>query len=160
MVLNNIGVASIKMGKYDDAMSTFEHCVDERTDFKTALNYGSEEGDITETLANIFIQQPRAQLMKLNTRSLRRLRRSVLLLLQKTIKQSVNASLAIQLETSNAGELLRHGDLEGAIEVLKIAGVAANNLYVITLRCEMTCKTVYALILQYTSRIASTLFVL
>ncbi|KAK6730664.1 hypothetical protein RB195_007251 [Necator americanus] len=142
MVLNNIGVASIKMGKYDDAMSTFEHCVDERTDFKTALNYGSEEGDITETLANIFIQQPRAQLMKLNTRSLRRLRRSVLLLLQnlylsfaagyewciETIKQSVNASLAIQLETSNAGELLRHGDLEGAIEVLKIAGVAANNL--------------------------------
>ncbi|ETN73295.1 hypothetical protein NECAME_13556 [Necator americanus] len=46
----------------------------------------------------------------------------------ETIKQSINASLAIKLETSNAGELLRHGDLEGAIEVLKIAGVAANNL--------------------------------
>ncbi|VDP49179.1 unnamed protein product, partial [Heligmosomoides polygyrus] len=37
-ILNNIGVAFIKMGKYDDAMSTFEHCVEERADFKTALN--------------------------------------------------------------------------------------------------------------------------
>ncbi|KAK5981107.1 OSM-5 [Trichostrongylus colubriformis] len=37
-ILNNIGVAFIKMGKYDEAMSTFEHCVEERADFKTALN--------------------------------------------------------------------------------------------------------------------------
>ncbi|KAK6042391.1 tetratricopeptide repeat protein [Cooperia oncophora] len=40
-ILNNIGVAFIKMGKYDEAMSTFEHCVEERADFKTALNMGN-----------------------------------------------------------------------------------------------------------------------
>ena len=39
-ILNNIGVAFIKMGKYEDALSTFEHCLDEKPDFKTALNLG------------------------------------------------------------------------------------------------------------------------
>ncbi|PIO61095.1 tetratricopeptide repeat protein, partial [Teladorsagia circumcincta] len=54
----------------------------------------------------------------------------------ETIKQSVHASLATELEMSKAGELLRRGDLDGAAEVLKvfhaqeskIASAAANNL--------------------------------
>ncbi|RCN30846.1 tetratricopeptide repeat protein [Ancylostoma caninum] len=59
----------------------------------------------------------------------------------ETIKQSVHASLATELEMSKAGELLRRGDLEGAAEVLKvfhaqeskIAGAAANNLCMLKL---------------------------
>ncbi|EPB69626.1 tetratricopeptide repeat protein [Ancylostoma ceylanicum] len=59
----------------------------------------------------------------------------------ETIKQSVHASLATELEMSKAGELLRRGDLDGAAEVLKvfhaqeskIAGAAANNLCMLKL---------------------------
>lgn len=59
----------------------------------------------------------------------------------ETIKQSVHASLATELEMSKSGELLRRGDLEGAAEVLKvfhtqeskIAGAAANNLCMLKL---------------------------
>lgn len=37
-ILNNIGVAFVKLGKYDDAMSTFEHCMEEKPEFRTAMN--------------------------------------------------------------------------------------------------------------------------
>ncbi len=37
-LLNNIGVAFVKLGKYDEAISTFEHCMEEKPDFRTGLN--------------------------------------------------------------------------------------------------------------------------
>ncbi|KHN84582.1 Intraflagellar transport protein 88 -like protein [Toxocara canis] len=37
-ILNNIGVAFIKCGEYDEASSTFEHCLEEKGDYGTALN--------------------------------------------------------------------------------------------------------------------------
>uniref|UniRef100_A0A0K0CUF9 TPR_REGION domain-containing protein n=1 Tax=Angiostrongylus cantonensis TaxID=6313 RepID=A0A0K0CUF9_ANGCA len=59
----------------------------------------------------------------------------------ETIKQSVHASLANELEMSKAAELLKRGDIGGAIEVLKvfhaqeskIASAAANNLCMLKL---------------------------
>lgn len=36
--MNNIGVAFIKCGEYDEAMSTFEHCMEVKGDYNTALN--------------------------------------------------------------------------------------------------------------------------
>jgi intraflagellar transport protein 88 len=37
-ILNNIGVAFVKLGKYDEAGSTFEHCMEEKAQFSTGLN--------------------------------------------------------------------------------------------------------------------------
>lgn len=37
-ILNNIGVAFVKLGKYDEAISTLEHCMEEKPDFRTGLN--------------------------------------------------------------------------------------------------------------------------
>lgn len=37
-ILNNIGVTFVRMGSYDDAISTFDHCVEENPNFITALN--------------------------------------------------------------------------------------------------------------------------
>lgn len=65
----------------------------------------------------------------------------------ETIKQSVYASLAIELEMNKAVDLLKQGDLDGAIEALlafnnkesKVASAAANNLAMIHLmvrRCR------------------------
>ncbi|RCN31242.1 tetratricopeptide repeat protein, partial [Ancylostoma caninum] len=185
-ILNNIGVAFIKMGKYDDAMSTFEHCVEERADFKTALNmvltaYCLEDADRMrdgfQKLLDVPLDDDEENkpsdkddvLMSqvLNNDSLRQLarrqradaERAILTAAKtispaiasdfaagyewcvETIKQSVHASLATELEMSKAGELLRRGDLEGAAEVLKvfhaqeskIAGAAANNLCMLKL---------------------------
>lgn len=36
--MNNIGVAFVKLGKYDEAVSTFEHCMEEKPEFRTGLN--------------------------------------------------------------------------------------------------------------------------
>ncbi|KAK6730670.1 hypothetical protein RB195_007255 [Necator americanus] len=185
-ILNNIGVAFIKMGKYDDAMSTFEHCVDERADFKTALNYvltgycledADRMRDGFQKLLDVPLDDDDENKSNdkddvlvtevLNSDSLRQLarrqraeaERAILTAAKtispaiasdfaagyewcvETIKQSVHASLATELEMSKAGELLRHGDLEGATEVLKvfhaqeskIAAAAANNLCMLKL---------------------------
>uniref|UniRef100_A0A7I4XXW3 Intraflagellar transport protein 88 homolog n=1 Tax=Haemonchus contortus TaxID=6289 RepID=A0A7I4XXW3_HAECO len=180
-ILNNIGVAFIKMGKYDEAMSTFEHCVDERADFKTALNmvltaYCLEDADRMRDGFQKLLDVPLdddeenkpndkddvLMTQVLNNDSLRQFarrqradaERAILTAAKtispaiasdfasgyewcvETIKQSVHASLATELEMSKAGELLRRGDLDGAAEVLKvfhsqeskIASAAANNL--------------------------------
>ncbi len=37
-MLNNIGVAFVKLGQYEEAANTFEHCMEERGDFSTGLN--------------------------------------------------------------------------------------------------------------------------
>ncbi|KAE9419692.1 hypothetical protein Angca_005010 [Angiostrongylus cantonensis] len=195
-ILNNIGVAFIKMGKYDDAMSTFEHCVDERADFKTALNmvltaYCLEDADrmrdgfqklldvpldddednkhndkddvlMAQVLNNDSLRQwtrrqradaERAILTAAKTISpaiaseCHYLKSTVFSFASgyewcvETIKQSVHASLANELEMSKAAELLKRGDIEGAIEVLKvfhaqeskIASAAANNLCMLKL---------------------------
>ncbi|PIO71816.1 tetratricopeptide repeat protein [Teladorsagia circumcincta] len=153
-ILNNIGVAFIKMGKYDEAMSTFEHCVEERADFKTALNmvltaYCLEDADRMrdgfQKLLDVPLDDDEENkphdkddvLMSqvLNNDSLRHFASGYEWCVE-TIKQSVHASLATELEMSKAGELLRRGDLDGAAEVLKvfhaqeskIASAAANNL--------------------------------
>ncbi|CAJ0594545.1 unnamed protein product [Cylicocyclus nassatus] len=185
-ILNNIGVAFIKMGNYDDAMSTFEHCVEERADFKTALNmvltaYCLEDADRMRDGFQKLLDVPLdddeenkpndkddvLMTQVLNNDSLRQFarrqradaERAILTAAKtispaiasdfaagyewcvETIKQSVHASLATELEMSKAGELLRRGDLEGAAEVLKvfhaqeskIAGAAANNLCMLKL---------------------------
>ncbi|VDM53173.1 unnamed protein product [Angiostrongylus costaricensis] len=160
-ILNNIGVAFIKMGKYNDAMSTFEHCVDERADFKTALNmvltaYCLEDADRMRDGFQKLLDVPldddednkhndkddvlMAQV--LNNDSLRQwtrrqradAERAILTAARtispaiasdfasgyewcvETIKQSVHASLANELEMSKAAELLKRGDIEGATE--------------------------------------------
>lgn len=185
-ILNNIGVAFIKMGKYDDAMSTFEHCVEERADFKTALNmvltaYCLEDADRMRDGFQKLLDVPLdddeenkpsdkddvLMTQVLNNDSLRQFarrqradaERAILTAAKtispaiasdfasgyewcvETIKQSVHASLATELEMSKAGELLRRGDLDGAAEVLKvfhaqeskIASAAANNLCMLKL---------------------------
>ncbi|PAV85370.1 hypothetical protein WR25_07229 isoform D [Diploscapter pachys] len=185
-ILNNIGVAFIKMGKYEDALSTFEHCLDEKPDFKTALNlvlttYCIEDVEkMRESFQKLLdvsleesddnkIHDKENVLMNqvLNSDSLKQYERQkrseaerAILTAAKvispaiapdyasgyewcveTIKQSVHAELATELEMSKAGELLRKGDLEGAIDVLKvfhsqetkIASAAANNLCMIRL---------------------------
>ncbi|EJD75140.1 OSM-5 protein [Loa loa] len=38
-IMNNIGVAFIKCGEYDEADSTFEHCMNEKGNYNTALNF-------------------------------------------------------------------------------------------------------------------------
>ncbi|KJH48282.1 tetratricopeptide repeat protein [Dictyocaulus viviparus] len=185
-ILNNIGVAFIKMGKYDDAMSTFEHCVDEQANFKTALNmvltaYCLEDADRMrdgfQKLLDVPIDDDEdnkpndksdvLMTQMLNNDTLRQwtrrqradAERAILTAAKtispaiasdfalgyewcvETIKQSVHASLAIELEMSKAGELLKRGDIEGATEVLKvfhtqeskIASAAANNLCMLKL---------------------------
>ena len=37
-ILNNIGVAFIKLGEYEEAANTFGYCMEERADYGTALN--------------------------------------------------------------------------------------------------------------------------
>ncbi|CAJ0948651.1 unnamed protein product, partial [Mesorhabditis belari] len=185
-ILNNIGVAFIKMGKYDDAANTFEHCVEERADYSTALNlvltaYCLEDvdrmRDAFQRLLDVPLDiddEPKPQdkddvLMSqvLNSDGLRQWERSRRQIAERailtaarvispaiasdyaegyewcveTIKQSVYAPLATELEMSKAAELLRHGDLEAAAQVLnvfqnkepKIAAAAANNLAVMNL---------------------------
>lgn len=59
----------------------------------------------------------------------------------ETIKQSVYASLAVELEMNKAIDLLRQGELELAVEALtafnnkesKVASAASNNLSVISI---------------------------
>uniref|UniRef100_A0A1I7TCY5 TPR_REGION domain-containing protein n=1 Tax=Caenorhabditis tropicalis TaxID=1561998 RepID=A0A1I7TCY5_9PELO len=54
----------------------------------------------------------------------------------EALKQSVHASLAIDLEMTKAGEMMKNGDIDSAVEVLKVfnsqdsktASAAANNL--------------------------------
>lgn len=36
--MNNIGVTFVKMNKYDEAISTFENCMEEKPDFRAGLN--------------------------------------------------------------------------------------------------------------------------
>lgn len=36
--MNNIGVSFVKMNKYDEAISTFESCMEEKPDFRAGLN--------------------------------------------------------------------------------------------------------------------------
>uniref|UniRef100_A0A0R3S787 TPR_REGION domain-containing protein n=1 Tax=Elaeophora elaphi TaxID=1147741 RepID=A0A0R3S787_9BILA len=38
-IMNNIGIAFIKCGEYDEADSTFEHCMNEKVNYNTALNF-------------------------------------------------------------------------------------------------------------------------
>ncbi|MCP9260493.1 Intraflagellar transport protein 88 [Dirofilaria immitis] len=38
-IMNNIGIAFIKCGEYDEADGTFEHCMDEKGNYNTALNF-------------------------------------------------------------------------------------------------------------------------
>ena len=68
----------------------------------------------------------------------------------ETLKQSVHSGLAIELEMSKAGEMMKNGDIEGAIEVLKVfnaqdsktASAAANNLCMLRfLVCDEIIKT-------------------
>uniref|UniRef100_A0A1I7XHN3 TPR_REGION domain-containing protein n=1 Tax=Heterorhabditis bacteriophora TaxID=37862 RepID=A0A1I7XHN3_HETBA len=185
-ILNNIGVAFIKMGKYDDAVSTFEHCVEERADFKTALNlvltaYCIEDADRMrdgfQKLLDVPLDEEDEQKPNdkddvllnqvLNSDTLHQWERRKKIEVERailtaakiispaiapdyasgyewcveTIKQSVHASLAIELEMSKAAELLRSGDLQAASEVLKvfhaqetkIASAAANNLSMLNL---------------------------
>ncbi|CAI4226801.1 unnamed protein product [Auanema sp. JU1783] len=177
-ILNNIGVCFIRIGKYDDALSTFEHCVEERADFSTGLNLAyciddaDKMKDAFQRMLDIPIsgddelksQEKEDVLLNqvLNNDSLRHWERSkrhyaerAILTAAKiispaianefaigydwcveAIKQSVHSPLATELEMGKAGDLLKRGDLEGAIEVLKafhsqdskIAIAAANNL--------------------------------
>lgn len=59
----------------------------------------------------------------------------------ETIKQSVYASLAIELEMNKAVDMLKQGDIENAVEALlsfhnkesKVASAAANNLAIVNI---------------------------
>lgn len=36
--MNNIGLALVKTNKYDEALTVFDHCMEDKADFKTGLN--------------------------------------------------------------------------------------------------------------------------
>jgi len=36
--MNNIGLALVKMNKYDEALTVFEHCMEDKADFNAGLN--------------------------------------------------------------------------------------------------------------------------
>lgn len=38
-ILQNIGAVFVKMGQYADAITSFEHIMEEQPDFKTGMNY-------------------------------------------------------------------------------------------------------------------------
>ncbi|CAB3400424.1 unnamed protein product [Caenorhabditis bovis] len=184
-ILNNIGVTLFRMGNYDDALATFEHCVEEHAEFDTALNlvivsfciqdadkmresylklidiplqfdddYNKEDDDVllTHTL--------NADMLQTIERKKRSDAEKAILMATKLIspviypnhtsgyewcieslKQSVHAALATELEMTKAGELMKKGDIDGAVEVLKVfnaqdpktASAASNNLCMLRL---------------------------
>ncbi|CAD6186482.1 unnamed protein product [Caenorhabditis auriculariae] len=186
-ILNNIGIAFVKMGNYDDALSTFDHCVEEKADFKNALNLvvasfcvqdvekmreayqklldiPLDDDDDHKTSQEkedvLMIQVLNSDSLKLWERMKRSEAERAIMTATKlispviatdstagyewcleTIKQSVHASLATELEMTKAGEMLKDGDIEQAVEVLKVfnsqdtktASAAANNLCMIRL---------------------------
>ncbi|CAL2049617.1 unnamed protein product [Caenorhabditis brenneri] len=181
-ILNNIGVTFVRMGSYDDAVSTFEHCVEEHPDFSTALNlilvsfciqdaekmresfvklidipgfpddeFLKEKDDddvlLNQTLSSDMLRNYEKHM---KTESEKAIITAVKIISPviapdyaigyewclESLKQSVHAPLAIELEMTKAGELMKNGDIDGAIEVLKVfnsqdsktASAAANNL--------------------------------
>lgn len=69
----------------------------------------------------------------------------------ETIKNSVYAGLAIELEMNKAVDMLKQGDLDGATEALtafnnkdsKVSSAAANNLAMINLMVRHNSKSKY-----------------
>ncbi|CAI5456116.1 unnamed protein product [Caenorhabditis angaria] len=186
-ILNNIGVTFVRMGNYDDALSTFEHCVEEKADFTTGLNLVlvsfcvqdaekmresfTKLVDIPTIPDDDFLREKDDDDVllnqTLNSDSLRGLEKQKKADAEKAIitavkiispaiapeytigyewclellKQSVHAGLATELEMTKAGELMKRGDIDKAIEVLKVfnsqdsktASAAANNLCMLRL---------------------------
>ncbi|CAI2356644.1 unnamed protein product [Caenorhabditis sp. 36 PRJEB53466] len=180
-ILNNIGVTFVRMGSYDDAVSTFEHCVEESADYTTALNlilvcfcvqdaekmresfiklidipsYPDDEyreKDDDDVLLNQTLNSDMMKSWEKNKKA--EIEKAIITAVKiispviapdyaigyewclESLKQSVHAPLAIELEMTKAGEMMKNGDIEGAIEVLKVfnsqdsktASAAANNL--------------------------------
>uniref|UniRef100_A0A914XBJ9 Intraflagellar transport 88 n=1 Tax=Plectus sambesii TaxID=2011161 RepID=A0A914XBJ9_9BILA len=189
-ILNNIGVAFVKLGKYDEAGSTFEHCMEEKPEFRTGLNlilcaytledrekmkdgfqrlldiqldvddddkYISHNNDRTETLLlevikNDSLRQWEKQRRQEAERTILTAARLVSPAIASTfsegyawcvdsIKNSIYAELATDLEINKAIQYLRQGELPAAAEVLKsfekkdskVASAAANNLAFLSL---------------------------
>ncbi|CCD74417.1 Intraflagellar transport protein 88 homolog [Caenorhabditis elegans] len=181
-ILNNIGVTFVRMGSYDDAISTFDHCVEENPNFITALNlilvafciqdaekmreafvkmidipgfpdddYMKEKDDDDVLLNQTLNSDMLKNWEKRNKSDAEKAIITAVKIISpviapdyaigyewclESLKQSVHAPLAIELEMTKAGELMKNGDIEGAIEVLKVfnsqdsktASAAANNL--------------------------------
>ncbi|KAM3720930.1 Intraflagellar transport protein [Dirofilaria immitis] len=185
-IMNNIGIAFIKCGEYDEADGTFEHCMDEKGNYNTALNFIltayclndiDKMKDGFQRLLDIPLliddetkyidQQDFMILQMISNDSLKQWERQRRNIAEKTIftaakiispviastasegykwcveaiRQSVYASLAMEIEMNKVVVLLKQGDLANATEVLmsfsnkedKIASAAANNLAVLNL---------------------------
>ncbi|KAI6182319.1 hypothetical protein M3Y97_00367200 [Aphelenchoides bicaudatus] len=185
-ILGNIGVALIKLGRYEDALAAFEECLDSNGDYGSALNlvlaaYCLED---TEKMREAFqrlvdipamvdddhkftteqdilvIQLMNSDVLRQWERRRKQVAENNIMAAAKiisrqiaptfsegyawcveTIKNSVYAGLAIELEMNKAVDMLKQGDLEGATEALtafnnkdsKVSSSAANNLAMINL---------------------------
>ncbi|TKR92804.1 hypothetical protein L596_007383 [Steinernema carpocapsae] len=179
-MMNNIGVAFIKLGNYTEALDTFEHSLNDRADYTTALNliltaycldnvekmseafqklldiplmiddepkYGEQDVLLAQAISNDSLRQWERQRKQYAERTILTAARIISPVIAPTfsegyawcveaIKQSIYAPLATELEMNKAVELLRHGDVASATDVLlvfnnkesKVASAAANNL--------------------------------
>uniref|UniRef100_A0A1I7XXS8 Intraflagellar transport protein 88 homolog n=1 Tax=Steinernema glaseri TaxID=37863 RepID=A0A1I7XXS8_9BILA len=179
-MMNNIGVAFIKLGNYSEALDTFEHSLNDRADYTTALNliltaycldnvekmreafqklldvplmiedepkYGEQDVLLAQAISNDALRQWERQRKQYAERTILTAARIISPAIApsfsegyawcvEAIKQSIYAPLATELEMNKAVELLRHGDVAGASDVLlvfnnkenKVASAAANNL--------------------------------
>ncbi|KAI6225571.1 hypothetical protein M3Y95_00711300 [Aphelenchoides besseyi] len=183
-ILGNIGVALVKLGRYEDAMAAFEECLETSGgDYGAALNLilaaycledtdkmreafqrlvdiptmistsDDTESDILVVLTNSDLlrqwegrrkQQAEHTIMaaaKIISRQIAGTFAEGYAWCVTSIKQSVYATLATELEMNKAVDMLKQGQLDNATETLnafinkdsKVSTAAANNLAVLEL---------------------------
>ncbi|KAK0425986.1 hypothetical protein QR680_009488 [Steinernema hermaphroditum] len=184
-MMNNIGVAFIKLGNYAEALDTFEHSLNDRADYTTSLNliltaycldnvekmreafqklldvplmiddepkFGEQDVLLAQAISNDALRQWERQRKQYAERTILTAARIISPAIApsfsegyawcvEAIKQSIYAPLATELEMNKAVELLRHGDVAAASDVLlvfnnkesKVASAAANNLAFLSL---------------------------
>ncbi|KAI6234411.1 hypothetical protein M3Y99_00791700 [Aphelenchoides fujianensis] len=174
-ILGNIGVALVKLGRYEDAMAAFEECLENSGEYGAALNlllaaYCLEDADkMREAMISttdegesdiLVIQLMNSDLLRQWERRRKQQAEHTIMAGAKiisrqiaatfaegyawcveTIKQSVYATLATELEMNKAVDMLKQGELDAAIETLtafnnkdsKVSSAAANNLAMLSL---------------------------
>ncbi|CAK5044811.1 unnamed protein product [Meloidogyne enterolobii] len=139
-ILSNIGVAMVRLGRYEDALSSFEESLElngrSAADYSTALNLimaayclGNEEKmrESFQRLVDIpiLIDENKQQQEELDVLTTQLLENDALAIWERRyawcvecIKHSIYATLATELEMNKVIELLRQGHLDQAIEDL------------------------------------------
>ncbi|KAI6178743.1 hypothetical protein M3Y98_00534800 [Aphelenchoides besseyi] len=173
-ILGNIGVALVKLGRYEDAMAAFEECLETSGgDYGAALNlilaaYCLEDPDkMREAFQLIFLRQWEGRRKQQAEHTIMAAAKIISRQIAGTfaegyawcvtsIKQSVYATLATELEMNKAVDMLKQGQLDNATDTLnafinlkrrvlewnnlkvfskdsKVSTAAANNLAVLEL---------------------------